>query len=220
MRPRLRGLYLLTPEDADTARLAARCALALGGRPALLQYRSKLPDAALRREQARTVLAICRVAGVPMVVNDDLALALELGADGVHLGREDGDWAEARRALGDARLLGVTCYDDLERARSASAAGADYVAFGAIFPSPSKPQAPRAPRALLARAGRELGVPVAAIGGITLANAPLVVESGASLLAVISDVFDAADPAGRVRAYQALFSNVAPARQEFLRNDP
>lgn len=209
-----RGLYLVTPDEADSARLAALCASALRGRPALLQYRAKRAPAALRREQAGALLALCRGAGVPFVVNDDLALALAIGADGVHLGRDDGDHAAARAALGAGRLLGVSCYDDFAAAERAVAAGADYVAFGAMFPSPTKPLTVRASPELLSRARACLPVPAAAIGGITLDNAGGLVDAGASLLAVISDVFEAADPAARVRAYAALFSDAARGRQQ------
>lgn len=200
-----RGLYLVTPDTADTGSLLERVEAALGGRPALLQYRSKQPDAALRQAQARAVAALCRRAAVPFIVNDSLDLALALGADGVHLGRDDGDPAAARRALGPHRMLGVTCYDEWRRAETGVAAGADYVAFGAAFASPTKPAAVHAPLALFARAVRELHVPVAAIGGITLDNAPALVAAGVDRLAVISDVFDAPDPGARAAAYRALF---------------
>ena len=202
---RLRGLYAVTPDEADTARLLTLAARVLEGRPALLQYRNKLASPALRREQAQALLVLCRAAGVPLLINDDLGLALEIGADGAPLGRDDGDPAAARAVLGPGRILGVTCYGDFERARQGADAEADYVAFGAMFASPSKPQAPRAPFELLARARRELQLPVAAIGGITLYNAGQVVEAGADLLAVINDVFAAADPAARAAAYRPLF---------------
>lgn len=202
---RLRGLYLLTPDETDTARLLARVGSVLGARPALLQYRNKLADAALRRQQAEALLPMCRAAQVPLIINDDLALALEIGADGVHLGRDDGDAAAARKALGAARILGLSCYADWERAVRGAAAGASYLAFGAMFPSPTKPAAPPAPLALLTRARRELGLPVAAIGGITVDNAGALLDAGADLLAVVSDVFAAADPAARAAAWRALF---------------
>lgn len=204
LRAQLRGLYLVTPDWTDSARLAAAVASALRGRPALLQYRNKLADPATRREQAARLLALCRAAGVPMIVNDSLDLALETGADGVHLGAEDGDPAAARAALGPQRLLGVSCYADLSRAKAAVAAGADYVAFGALFASPTKPAAVRAPLELLSR-GRALDCTVAGIGGITLANAPAAVAAGADLVAVVSDVFGAPDPAARCAAYRSLF---------------
>ncbi|THF63838.1 thiamine phosphate synthase [Pseudothauera nasutitermitis] len=205
MRPE-RGLYLVTPDEDDDERLAARVQAVLQGRPALLQYRNKTLPAARRREQAARLLALTRAAGVPLVINDSLELALAIGADGVHLGRDDGDVAEARARLGRAALIGVSCYDEWARAEAGARAGADYVAFGAMFASPTKPAAVRAPLALLERARRELGVAVAAIGGITLDNAPVLVEAGAGLLAVISDVFGDPDPAARAAAYTRLFA--------------
>ena len=199
------GLYLVTPDQADGDALFAAVAALLPARPALVQYRNKLADAAARRDQATRLLALCRGAGVPLVINDDLPLALAIGADGVHLGRDDGDPAEARRALGPGRILGVSCYDEWARAEAGAAAGVDYLAFGAVYPSPTKPHAPRAGLELLTRAKAELGLPVAAIGGITLGNAPPLVAAGASLLAVISDVFSAPDPVARAAAYAGLF---------------
>lgn len=201
----LRGLYLVTPDWADSARLVAAVGAALAGRPALLQYRNKRLDGAARRDQARRLQGLCQAAGVPFIVNDSLELALEVGADGLHIGRDDGDVAAVRAALGPGRILGVSCYADFDRARSARAAGADYVAFGALFPSATKPEAAPASLELLTRARRELDCPVAGIGGITLTNAPLAVEAGADLLAVISDLFSAADPGERSAAYRALF---------------
>lgn len=201
----LRGLYLVTPELADTGALLGAVARVLSARPAIVQYRSKLVDPALRREQASRLLALCRQARIPLVINDDLALALEIGADGAHLGRDDGDLAGARKALGPARILGASCYGEWARAEAAVAAGVDYVAFGAMFPSSTKPQAPLAPLEMLTRAKAEFGLPVAAIGGITLDNAPLLVAAGADLPAVISDVFSAPDPAARAAAYAGLF---------------
>ena len=201
----LRGLYAVTPDEPDTARLLMLAERVLAGRPVLLQYRNKIAGAALRREQACALQRLCRAAGVPFIVNDDLALALEIDADGAHLGRDDGAPAAARKALGVHRILGLTCYADWSRATEGAAVGADYIAFGAMFPSTTKPNAPPAPFAMIARARRELDLPVAAIGGITLANAGEVLAAGADLLAVVSDVFAADDPAARAAAYRALF---------------
>ena len=199
------GLYLVTPDLADADALVAAVAALLPARPALVQYRNKLADPSLRREQAERLLALCRGAGVPLVINDDLPLALAIGADGVHLGRDDGDPAAARRALGSGRILGVSCYNEWARAAAGAAAGVDYLAFGAMYPSSTKPHAPRAGLDLLARAKGEFSLPVAAIGGITLDNAAPLVAAGASLLAVISDVFSAPDPAARAAAYAGFF---------------
>jgi thiamine-phosphate pyrophosphorylase len=192
---RLRGLYAVTPEVSDAVE---KVRLALEGGVALLQYRRKRRDLA----EARAVAALARRHGVPLIVNDDVELALELDADGVHLGRDDGDLRTARRRLG-GRILGASCYDDPELARRAVEAGADYVAFGSVFASTTKPAAVRAPFALFAT---RFGVPLCAIGGITLANAPQVIAAGADLLAVVSDLFDAPDIRARAGQYQGLFA--------------
>jgi len=192
----LRGLYAITPEGPG---LEAKVGAALEGGIALLQYRRKQGNAG----EAVRIAALARSFGVPLIVNDDVSLALEIGAAGAHLGREDGDLAAARRRLGNG-LLGASCYDELERARAAVAAGADYVAFGSVFPSPTKPHAARAPLRLFAQA-KTLGVPLAAIGGITIENAAVLVAAGADLLAVITDLFDAPDIRARARQYGKLF---------------
>lgn len=192
---KLRGLYAITPEVSDAVE---KVSLALQGGVALLQYRRKRRDLT----EARAVAALARRHGVPLIVNDDVELALELEADGVHLGRDDGDLGAARRRLGE-RIVGASCYDDPGLARRAVQAGADYVAFGSVFASPTKPAAVRAPLTLFAT---RLGVPLCAIGGITLENAPLVLGAGADLLAVVTDLFDAPDIRARAAQYQRLFA--------------
>lgn len=201
-----RGLYLLTPDCADTAELCRCVDIALGAGASLLQYRSKLEDAALREAQARALLAICARHGVPLLVNDDAALARRIGAHGAHLGASDGDLAAARALLGPHAILGASCYDDLARAERAAADGASYLAFGAFFPSPTKPQARHASLKLLRDAAR-FGLPRVAIGGVTADNAGQLLDAGADLLAVISDVFAAPDIAAAVRRYAALFQD-------------
>jgi len=203
-RPR-RGLYLVTPDEPDTARLLLRVLPLLPLGPALLQYRNKAAAPARRREQALALLGVCRRAGVPLIVNDDAALAHEIGAAGVHLGRDDGGVAAARKVLGADAIIGVSCYDDLDRAATAAAAGADYLAFGAMYASASKPQARRAPLSVLRDAAR-FGLPRVAIGGLTPDNAGPVLDAGADFLAVIGGVFDAADPPAATRAFLACLS--------------
>jgi len=194
---KLRGLYAVTPQGEDLER---KVRLALEGGIALLQYRSEERN----RSQAAAIVRLAKEFGVPVIVNDDIELALELDADGAHLGRDDGDLGAARARL-RGRILGASCYNELTRARSAVAAGADYVAFGSVFASPTKPDAARAPLPLL-REAKPLGVPLAAIGGITLENAPQLIAAGADLLAVISDLFEAPDIRQRARAYGRLFA--------------
>lgn len=202
----LRGLYAVTPDLADTTNLLRRVEQALLGGVRLVQYRNKPAAAALRREQGGALAALCHRHAARLIVNDDPALALQAGADGAHLGREDGDLAAARAALGPGKLLGISCYDDIGRAREAKRVGADYVAFGSFFASPTKPGAVRAPLTLLGAAKAELGLPVCAIGGITLQNAPQLIAAGADLLAVITDLFEAPDIRARAAAYTSLFS--------------
>ncbi len=198
-----RGLYLITPDDPDPSQLFART------RPLLafascLQLRNKAMDADALRVAGIALRSACKDAGVPLLINDDAALAAELGADGVHLGEHDGDIASARRLLGDDAIIGASCYDDIERARRLAAEGASYLAFGAFFPSPTKPNARRASLQLL-RDSTHLGLPRVAIGGITPDHAPSLVDAGADLVAVISGVFDAPDPVAAARAYLSLF---------------
>ena len=199
----LRGLYAITPDEPDTEALAGKAEQALAAGVAALQYRNKVLSREKRREQARRLAALAQGYGVPFIVNDDVEIALAVGANGAHVGREDAAVAAARGRL-PGRILGASCYDSLALARAAVAAGADYVAFGAVFPSPTKPGAVRAPLELF-REAAPLGVPLAAIGGITAENAPRLIEAGAQLLAVISDLFDAADIGARARQYARLF---------------
>jgi thiamine-phosphate pyrophosphorylase len=200
---RIAGLYAITPDSTDTARLADAVAAALDGGASTVQYRSKSPDATLREAQARALARVFAARGGIYIVNDDPALAHAVGADGVHIGGDDGSIAAAREAMGEDRLVGVSCYDDLARAERAVREGADYVAFGSFFPSATKPAARRAEVALLARA-RTLGVPVVAIGGITADNAGTLIEAGADAVAVISAVFDRPDAAAVQEAADAI----------------
>ena len=204
----LRGLYAITPDEADSSRLEERVRALLAAAAAscaALQYRNKTASPALRREQARRLALLARANGVPFIVNDDIELAEAVDADGLHLGRDDGEIGVARRAL-PGKLLGVSCYDSIGAARTAVAAGADYVAFGSVFPSGTKPGAVRAPLSLF-REASGLGIPLVAIGGITLENAASVLRAGADSLAVISALFDAPDIGARAREFSRLFSD-------------
>ena len=200
------GLYAVTQQSADTAELLDKVRQALQGGAQLVQYRNKSNDVALRHEQASELLALCREFGVALIVNDDLRLASLVGADGVHLGREDGSLREARLILGPGKIVGVSCYNDLQLAAAAQQGGADYVAFGSFFASPTKPDALPAPLELLRLARHELSIPLVAIGGITLANAGPLVEAGADALAVISAVFDSPDIRAAASAFSELFT--------------
>jgi thiamine-phosphate pyrophosphorylase len=197
----LRGLYAVTPDMADTEGLLRRVEQALKAGVTMLQYRNKAISKDKRLLQARELAPLARGYGVPLIVNDDVEIALSVGANGAHLGKEDGELRTARAKLA-GKILGASCYDNLANAKAAVAAGVDYVAFGSVFPSPTKPGAVRAPLSLFKS---NLGVPLCAIGGITLESAPAVIAAGASLLAVVSDLFDAPDIAVRAAAYRRLF---------------
>ena len=199
----LRGLYLITPDDDDSDRLLECVAAVLPAKPALLQYRNKRADAMRRFDEARALKALCDAAGVPLVINDDWRLALDVDAAGAHLGEDDGDVAEARRAA-PGLLLGASCYDELARAERAVAAGADYIAFGAFFPTQTKTTTRRATPQLLT-ASAPLRCPRVAIGGLTPDNAAALVTAGADLLAVVGAVFDAPEPLTAARRFNALF---------------
>ena len=205
LRTLQRGLYLITPDECDPARLLRRV-LPLLPFAACLQLRAKSMDGEALREGGKRLRIACAEANVPFLVNDDARLAQELDADGVHLGEHDGSLAEARSLLGNDATIGISCYDDLPRARGAAAAGADYIAFGAFFPSPTKPDTRRAGIELL-RNSASLGIPRVAIGGITPDNARPLVHAGADCIAVISGVFDAPDPIVAARAYLSCFED-------------
>lgn len=210
MLPELRGLYAITPDHLPAAQLLPAVEEVLAGGARWLQFRDKSLAPAERRNLAAALRACCRRHGAGLIINDDVDLALAVDADGVHLGADDGDLAAARARLGSQRILGASCYADLERAARAAAAGADYLAFGAVFASPTKPLAAHAPLSLLGEARRRFGKPLAAIGGITLDNAPTVLAAGGDLVAVISDVFQAPDIRRRAHDYQQLFSGEQP----------
>lgn len=199
------GIYALTPETADTVHLLTLVEAALVGGVAAVQYRDKSGDVARRHEQASELVTLCRQFGTPLIINDDLRLADLCDADGVHLGREDGTVREARIILGKRKLIGASCYQNLELALAAQAAGASYVAFGSFFPSPTKPEAGRADTGLLRAAATAVQLPIVAIGGITLGNASPLLDAGADSLAVLSALFGAPDVRAAAHDLNRLF---------------
>lgn len=210
MKPRVAGLYAVTPDLADTPELLTRVEAALAGGARLLQYRNKTASPALRLVQGRALLALCWKYQVALIINDHLDLALALDAQGLHVGVEDGSPAEARERLGPDKILGVSCYGRLENALTAADAGATYVAFGGFFPSRVKPGAARTPIGLLGEAKRELKLPVVAIGGITLENAPQLIDAGADSVAVISALFATSDVKRAAQGFSGLFPRRQP----------
>ncbi|WP_239945841.1 thiamine phosphate synthase [Dyella terrae] len=199
-----RGLYVIT--DGPRRDLLETVAQALAGGARLLQYRDKTTDHSRRLDEVRALRALCAARDVTMIVNDDVELARAAGAAGVHLGEDDSNVAAARAVLGEGAIIGVSCYDSLERARDLASAGADYIAFGAFFPSPTKPHARRASFDLL-RQSATLGVPRVAIGGITPDNGGSLIDAGADYLAVISAVFGDPDVRGAAERFAQLFTS-------------
>jgi len=190
----LRGLYAITPDPTRRALpLEQAVDQAIQGGARIIQYRDKSDDADRRHREAKSLLAVCRHHGVPLIVNDDLQLAADIGADGIHLGKDDSDPTQARRILGAGKLIGISCYNRLENAELARERGADYIAFGRFFPSRSKPLAVPADQALLRRARERCDLPIVAIGGISPENGGPLIAAGADMLAVIDAVFGQPD---------------------------
>ncbi|HWH46560.1 MAG TPA: thiamine phosphate synthase [Burkholderiales bacterium] len=204
MRKTVSGLYAITPGLADSSLLFSKVAAALRGGARVVQYRNKSASGRLQHEQAAGIARLCREAGACFIVNDVIELARDVAADGVHLGEHDEDVAAARARLGPGKLIGVSCYNRLGRARDAVTQGADYVAFGSFFDSPTKPGTATATPNLL-RAAKEFSRPIVAIGGITPDNAAGLIEAGADALAVVSAVFDAPDVEIAARRLAGLF---------------
>jgi thiamine-phosphate pyrophosphorylase len=205
---RLRGLYAITDSRlAAQSSLSQQVAQALAGGARVIQYRDKGGDPDRRMREASGLLQLCHQKGVPLIINDDLELAVQVGADGIHLGKDDPSIARARRRLGPGALIGVSCYNRFELAVSAQAAGADYIAFGRFFPSSSKPGAVQAEAGLLRRAKEELHIPTVAIGGITPENGAPLIAAGASMLAVIEGVFGQPDIRAACERFNQLFED-------------
>lgn len=201
----IKGLYAITPDLANTADLLRRASLALAGGAQVLQYRNKSATTALRLTQATALRHLTREFATTFIVNDDAHLAAQVAADGVHLGSGDADIMAARQILGTHKIIGISCYNQLALAHLAANAGADYVAFGAFFSSQIKPDAAVADINLLRQASAELDVAIVAIGGITAHKGAALVRAGADALAVISDLFDAADITAAAQNFSKLF---------------
>lgn len=201
----INGLYAITPDAASLAEIEAGVAACLAGGVRVVQYRNKQTSAP-HQHFALAISALCCQYGACFIINDDVDLAIAVNADGVHLGKDDGDIADARRRLGADKIIGVSCYADLSRALEAEQQGADYVAFGSMFASPTKPHAPRATLELLTEAKQQLRIPLVAIGGITLQNAASVVGAGADAIAVINAVFAAPDVSRAAQQFSELFA--------------
>lgn len=206
MNKKLRGLYVLTDDRlTPEEQLVPAVAAAIAGGATMVQYREKSGDTEKRLWEARDLSSLCRSLQVPLIINDDIALAAEVQAAGVHLGKDDTGLAEARALLGSGALIGISCYNDLDRAIRAAAAGADYVAFGSFYPSTIKPAAVPADIGLLHEARARLQVPIVAIGGINADNGQPLIRAGADMLAVISAVFAQPDIQAAARRFADFF---------------
>jgi thiamine-phosphate pyrophosphorylase len=203
---RVAGLYAIADTQyLDDARLLPAVSEAIAGGARVIQYRDKTHDAPTRLTQAKKIAVLCRQHRVLFLVNDDVALAKEAGADGVHLGRDDMPLAQARAVLGVRAIIGVSCYNELGRALKAEKEGADYVAFGRFFPSRTKPQAVQANSSLLREARKKLHIPLVAIGGITPENGASLLAAGTDALAIIEGVFAQTDIRAAASRYAQLF---------------
>ena len=201
-----RGLYAITDSHLIPAdKLTGQVAAAIRGGAAVIQYRDKSSSPAQRQQQAAALVSLCHDHGIPLIINDDVELAVAVGAHGVHLGKADSTVRSARKQLGANAIIGVSCYNELERAVEAASEGADYVAFGRFFPSQSKPDTVTADPELLRQTRQRLGIPVVAIGGITSENGQPLITAGAQLLAAIHGVFGQADVQAAARRYAELF---------------
>lgn len=208
MSGQLRGLYAITDDHLlAEGKLLPWVDAALAGGARIVQYRDKCADPARRLDEATRLKSLCHYYGATLIINDDLPLAAELGV-GVHLGRDDGCLREARQHLGAGAIIGATCHAELAFAEQAEAAGASYIAFGRFFQSVTKPGAPQATPVLLEQARRRFSLPIVAIGGVTLHNAPQLIGAGANMLAVVNGLFaapSASEVERRARGFTELF---------------
>lgn len=205
MNFRIRGLYGITTDTLPPQQMLQQVEAALRGGMQVLQFRNKQPMSAAIRQQARALHELCRDFDALFIINDDVELAREVGAHGVHLGKDDHKLQSARQYLGEPAIIGISCYNQLSLALQAQQQGADYVAFGRFFPSKSKPDAVQAEISLLAEARSQLQLPIVAIGGITVDNGAQLIQHGADALAVINALFDVDDSEAEARQLAALF---------------
>ncbi len=202
----MKGLYIVTPDWDDTEKLLAVTEQALQGGAALVQYRHKTADAEQRHDQSSALLALCRRYNRPFIINDFVDLCLELGADGIHVGGTDATIAEVRAAVGPDKIVGASCYGDLELARAAHAAGASYVAYGGFYPSRVKKYPVTTSSDIIAESHSAVPLPVVVIGGMTAANSAPLVAAGSEMVAAISSVYQAEDPKAAAAEFVRLFT--------------
>ncbi|MEK6685068.1 MAG: thiamine phosphate synthase [Pseudomonadota bacterium] len=200
------GLYAITPDLENTNDLLNKVQQALEGRVQLIQYRNKLANEILRRKQAKLLLQLCREYGIPLIINDHLDLAIEIDADGLHVGQDDMSVTKARNQFGQDKIIGASCYNNLNLAVQAEKEGADYVAFGAFFSSLTKPNTISVTMDLVDQAKKKISLPIVAIGGIKLANARTVIQGGCAAVAVCNDLFHTENIKTTATQYSQLFA--------------
>lgn len=200
------GLYAITPDLENTNDLLNKVQQALEGRVQLIQYRNKLANEILRRKQAKLLLQLCREYGIPLIINDHLDLAIEIDADGLHVGQDDISVTKARNQFGQDKIIGASCYNNLDLAVQAEKKGADYVAFGAFFSSLTKPNTISVTMDLVDQAKKKISLPIVAIGGIKLANARTVIQGGCAAVAVCNDLFHTENIKATATQYSQLFA--------------
>lgn len=201
----MKGLYIVTPDWDDTRQLLNVTEMALRGGAALVQYRHKTASAELRQEQAECLLDLCRSYQRPLIINDYVDLCIALDADGVHVGGTDASVAKVRAAIGPTKIVGASCYGDLQLARDAHQAGASYVAFGGFYPSRVKKYPVTTSPDIITQAKKEIPLPSVVIGGMTQANAVPLIANGADMVAAISSVYLAGAPEMAAREFARLF---------------
>jgi len=211
MTKKLKGIYAITP-DIDISDAKARRRLLeqtermLDSGLTMFQFRNKSPDSKQKTQLAQQCQRLCRHYHTPFIVNDDVLLAQQCDADGIHVGQSDSDVPSIREALGDQAIIGVSCHGDIVLADNAVHDGADYIAFGRFFPSTSKPEAAPADIRVLQRAKNRFDVPIVAIGGIREDNAEYVLHAGADILAMIDGLFNSHDLKATLKKLQGLFA--------------
>lgn len=189
----LHGLYVITDPALCGDTIVNKVEQAILGGANIIQYRNKSADKNLQVAEATALQKLCKQYQRTFLINDDISLAIDVNADGVHLGQTDSDITTARKQLGTKKIIGITCHNDLNAAKIAEQQTANYVAFGRFYPSKTKPEAPPANTDILKQAQSQLHIPIVAIGGISVENASSLINTGADMLAVIHAVFSQQD---------------------------
>lgn len=199
------GLYAITPDLVDTGDLLNRTQQAIIGGAKVIQYRNKRAQQSLLIEQAQLLRQLCKDYEIPLIINDHIDLAVDIDADGVHLGQHDAKIIDAKERLDHTKIIGISCYNRLDLAIRAEQEGASYVAFGAFFPSVTKPDAIPVTMSLMDQAHKSISIPVVAIGGIRLKNAKSVIEKGCAAIAVCNELFSADEIVATAAQFTQLF---------------